>query len=107
MVAIRPIRLERAGGARPTPPTPLARRALAPRRALPPPRAARRACGCGSAGRHIDSVQLEAARRIKFEIDSVQLELDLRDRLARVEVLRACFAAVHDRVAPVELEGII
>ena len=33
--------------------------------------------------------------------------LDLADGLARVQMFRARLRAVHDRVAPVELEGVI
>ena len=36
-----------------------------------------------------------------------ELELDLCDGLPWVEVLRASLTTVHDRVAPVHLEGII
>jgi hypothetical protein len=33
--------------------------------------------------------------------------LDVSNSFARVQVLRACLTAVHDSVAPVQLEGII
>ena len=37
----------------------------------------------------------------------LHLHFNLRDRLARVEVLRAGLAAVHDRLAAVDLEGVV
>jgi len=36
-----------------------------------------------------------------------QLQLDLGDGLARIEMLRASLAAIHDRFAAVDFKGII
>ena len=57
-------------------------------------------------------VDLLCNKFVKFELNfslevSVVSLLDLRDGLARVESLWADLCAVHDGLAPVELEGLV